>query len=214
MDNLDLTPEELELLMSLGIAPEELDQIGKQQEIADALRYMSAPEGTQAGRVYVAANPLEHIGRVAQMYQGKKMSEDLKGQREEVYDRMSRGRGKYWDIIQGNNTMAPMDRGLPEVTVPDPGELDLSGLPQYDFGGGMPSPDVGGATPPPEAPGAVPAPAAPTAGRATPPPRAPMSARQAEPWVPGEVPMEGGGWDGMRARLMALANRLRGRGSY
>jgi hypothetical protein len=41
---------------------QELDAMEKQMAQAEALR-QATPEGRNAGRVYVAANPLEHIGK-------------------------------------------------------------------------------------------------------------------------------------------------------
>ena len=42
-----------------------------QMSTAEALRDTATPEGRQTGRVYTAANPLEHIGRAANQYVGK-----------------------------------------------------------------------------------------------------------------------------------------------
>jgi hypothetical protein len=41
---------------------QEIDALEKQMAQAEALR-MATPEGRNAGRVYVAANPLEHLGK-------------------------------------------------------------------------------------------------------------------------------------------------------
>jgi hypothetical protein len=51
---------------------DEMDMLGKQRATAEALRYQDSPEGRQAGRVYVAANPLEHLGRGIQQYKAQK----------------------------------------------------------------------------------------------------------------------------------------------
>lgn len=45
-----------------------IDQLEKQLEQANALRNQPMPEGREAGRLYVAANPLEHLGTGLQKF--------------------------------------------------------------------------------------------------------------------------------------------------
>jgi hypothetical protein len=79
-----LTYEQLQALLLEGSAyGEEMSDLEKQQMMADALRMEASPEGRSAGRVYVAANPLEHIGAGIKQYQGKKQSEELAKTKEE-----------------------------------------------------------------------------------------------------------------------------------
>lgn len=66
----------------------ELGGLDEQMARAEALRNAPTPEGRQAGRVYVAANPLEHLGRgITQYRQGKRM-QDIEGKRGEIRGRI------------------------------------------------------------------------------------------------------------------------------
>jgi hypothetical protein len=57
---------------------EEMSDLERQLAKADALRSLEGgPEGRQAGRVYVAANPLEFLGKGIQQYQGRKQAQSL-----------------------------------------------------------------------------------------------------------------------------------------
>jgi hypothetical protein len=57
-----LDPRLLEAMLGTYGDQMEVSALEKQMEQAEALR-MATPEGRQAGRVYVAANPLEHLGK-------------------------------------------------------------------------------------------------------------------------------------------------------
>jgi hypothetical protein len=57
-----LDPQVLEAMLGTYGDQLEIGALEKQMEQANALR-QATPEGRQAGRVYVAANPLEHLGK-------------------------------------------------------------------------------------------------------------------------------------------------------
>lgn len=57
-----LDPAVLEAMLGTYGDQMEVDALEKQMAQAEALR-MDTPEGRQAGRTYVAANPLEHLGK-------------------------------------------------------------------------------------------------------------------------------------------------------
>ena len=69
-------PKVREFLLSTYGNKMELDALEKQAERVRALRRES-PEGREAGRVYVAANPLEHIGAAWQNYNVMKKEREL-----------------------------------------------------------------------------------------------------------------------------------------
>lgn len=74
-----MTPEEYELLMSLGGDNAQLEQdMAMQQAMAEQLR-QAMPQGQMAGRVYVAPNILQYAGKLAgdkaSMIQGNKARE-------------------------------------------------------------------------------------------------------------------------------------------
>jgi len=55
----------LDYMMEMGLLAPEEEKIARQRGMVDQLRARPTPEGRQAGRVYVAANPLEHLAGVA-----------------------------------------------------------------------------------------------------------------------------------------------------
>jgi hypothetical protein len=55
-----------------------------QQEQADALAETPAAEGRTAGRVYVAANPLEHLASAGRRIAGLRKQKKLAGEREQL----------------------------------------------------------------------------------------------------------------------------------
>jgi hypothetical protein len=55
----------LDYMMEMGMLAPEEERIARQRGLVDQLRARPTPEGRQAGRVYVAANPLEHLAGVA-----------------------------------------------------------------------------------------------------------------------------------------------------
>jgi hypothetical protein len=57
-----LDPQVLEALLGTYGDQMEVSALEKQMEQAEALR-MPTPEGRSSGRVYTAANPLEHLGK-------------------------------------------------------------------------------------------------------------------------------------------------------
>lgn len=56
----------------------EMDSLKEQMAQAQALRGTPTPEGRDSGRVYTAANPLEHIGAGIQRYRAGKEVRDLR----------------------------------------------------------------------------------------------------------------------------------------
>jgi hypothetical protein len=91
----EFTPEQLQMLMELGIIPEQLDEMQMQMKQAMALRDRGGPEGRSAGRTYVAANPMEHIGEFMQKRNAKKELEALKAQTEALRQQQATSRGMY-----------------------------------------------------------------------------------------------------------------------
>lgn len=111
MDLSNLPPELLERLKTLP--PEERERLimqltqgyegrggllNEQAARAQALRDTATPEGREAGGMYVAANPLEHLGAGLQRYKGYKDLQDvderrtgLEEDKEEALRRLMRG---------------------------------------------------------------------------------------------------------------------------
>lgn len=72
-----LDPRVLEAMLGTYGDQLEMSAQEKQLEQAQALRGMATPEGRQAGRVYVAANPLEHLGTGIQKYRAGKKAQGI-----------------------------------------------------------------------------------------------------------------------------------------
>lgn len=80
-----MTYEQLQALLLGGSTfADEMSDMEKQQAMAEALRYQDGPEGRSSGRVYTAANPLEHIGKGIQQYKAQKQMDEIAKQREEM----------------------------------------------------------------------------------------------------------------------------------
>jgi hypothetical protein len=67
----------LDSLAGVPVDQAQLLGLEEQRERANALRDTALPEGRQAGRTFVAANPLEFIGAGIKQYRGGKESERL-----------------------------------------------------------------------------------------------------------------------------------------
>jgi hypothetical protein len=67
----------LDALLQTPVDQGELTGLMEQRERANALRDTALPEGRQAGRTFVAANPLEFIGAGIKQYRGGKQSKAL-----------------------------------------------------------------------------------------------------------------------------------------
>jgi hypothetical protein len=117
--------EELERLMSLGIAPDQQALLKDQMSQAQALRNRANPEMRGNGRVMTAANPLEFVGAVMQKRQAGKDIEKLKKDQQDSLSKQAKDRALFYELMRrgGNQgiqadpanptggTMAPPTRG-------------------------------------------------------------------------------------------------------
>ena len=62
------SPEELQALLELGTVPDQVKEAARREQQARQTFAQPTPEGRQAGRIYMAANPMEHLGRGIQQY--------------------------------------------------------------------------------------------------------------------------------------------------
>ena len=129
MDELEgMTEEELQLLMELGIAPEQMDSIQRQRKTAEELRYGAGPQGRDTGRTFVAANPLEHLANGIQRYQAKKDMDRLGSEETALLGRTVEGRKTFYDMLRGKGRNSSVDPGAPNGDVPAIAERSLSEL--------------------------------------------------------------------------------------
>jgi hypothetical protein len=89
-----MSPEELEQVMASSTYPEAQGNIQLQKLLAESLRG-SSPEGRQAGRTYVAANPLEHIASLLNTQRSNRMLRDVTEQQKALVGELRRARGTY-----------------------------------------------------------------------------------------------------------------------
>jgi hypothetical protein len=99
----DVTEEELKLLMQLGIIPSQLEQAtGELEGLREDMRY-DTPEGRQAGKIYVAANPLEHLGEftsnLSAGYERKKTQALI----DELRRKQAQGRETFYNSLSGRS---------------------------------------------------------------------------------------------------------------
>jgi hypothetical protein len=85
-NRIDMGDEQLGALLATYGDTQELDQMRAQLERVNALRDAPGPEGIQAGRTYVAASPLSHIGSAVQSYRAAKKAKELEGERPDDVD--------------------------------------------------------------------------------------------------------------------------------
>lgn len=89
------TEDQIQQILSLAGLEGDQARLGEQLDLAKALRRPGAPEGRQAGNLYVASNPLEHIGDVGQYYQGNKGISNVYGEQKRVQDEQMKRRLEY-----------------------------------------------------------------------------------------------------------------------
>jgi hypothetical protein len=133
MDNFneeDLTDEEIQQLVALGIIPEQMDENARQMQMSEQLRYQAAPEGRDSGRVYTAANPMEHIGSVMEKYNAQKQIGKLGEERSGMLNQQARDRKLYYELLRGKRKSKLQSVGADGIQV---GAQDFSGvaMPKY-----------------------------------------------------------------------------------
>lgn len=92
----------IEMLMRSGMTEDELSDIDRKLMQAQALRNnaLGGAEGRQAGNVYVAANPMEHIAKLMQFYGGQKQEGELSKQRSDVLAAERKAMNPFLDAVQ------------------------------------------------------------------------------------------------------------------
>lgn len=99
MDDFEnLSDDDIQQLMALGVAPDQLDAIKEQIATAQGLRDKAAPAGRRVGpdNVYVAASPLEHIANAMQGIKAGRDIKKLRTDQQSVLAQQIRARSKYF----------------------------------------------------------------------------------------------------------------------
>lgn len=97
----DLTDEDIQALMELGVIPEQSQGLQSQMEQAQYLRNRKGPQGTDTGRVYVAANPLEHLAHALTGIKAGKELDRLRGEQQDLLSQQVAGRKLFFDKLRG-----------------------------------------------------------------------------------------------------------------
>lgn len=96
----DLDDETINQILGLGVADEKSGLLGQQYKQAQALRYGPGPEGRDSGRVYTAANPLEHLVHGIEGYRAGKDLKKLQAQQEALMNDQVAGRKAFLDALR------------------------------------------------------------------------------------------------------------------
>lgn len=89
------TEEQIKMILGLAGLEEDKGTLSTQFEMARALRNPQGPEGRQAGNVYVASNPLEHVGDVGNYYTGTRGVNAIYARQKALQDEQMKRRMEY-----------------------------------------------------------------------------------------------------------------------
>ena len=224
-DELGISYAAAERISYLPRHEQEMAILAEQMGTAEALRDTPGAKGRQAGRVYVAANPLEHLSTLVKRRQGNKEVARVNEERDAALTREEQARqaGGVAEIIARRQLIDSLRRPPPQSAAPAPQPSPPSPPPPAPGGTG----GVGGA-PAPQMPAQPPqAPVAPTAAAlrgASPEPDPRTFLAPPRPQGAAAAPMQGppeATWfdqnparRAMRDRTMGLLEALRTGGGY
>ena len=134
---LGVSYEAAEQAVYAGRYQDEMAVLDEQMAYAQGLRDTAGPEGRQAGRVYVAANPLEHLGTYLRRRRGNQEVGRVEGERTAAMDRRDQAataiaeiqaadRRAYMDALRGPREL----QGPPEPPVASPAPTVVAAQPQ------------------------------------------------------------------------------------
>jgi hypothetical protein len=114
----DLSEEEIAQLMELGALPTEQSQLASSLSQATALRNKKGPQGTDTGRVYTAASPIEHAVHAWQgIKAGKEMDSILKKQQENLL-KQTEGRTAFLKALRRKPKTIGIEEYEPQMEMP------------------------------------------------------------------------------------------------
>lgn len=96
----EMSDEEIQQLIELGIIPDKQSNLSDQLKTAERLRYGNMPQMRQAGNVSVAANPLEFLTSGIQGYRAGKDIEELRKRQEELLQQQVFGRSAFFRALR------------------------------------------------------------------------------------------------------------------
>lgn len=117
----DLTDEDIQELIRLGVIPDQQAALGGQLEQAQMLRdrSMAGPEMRGNSRIQTAANPLEFLVSGLQGYRANKDIKSLQEQQAELIRQQATGRGKYYGKLFDTQERRANQPFIQQVGMPD-----------------------------------------------------------------------------------------------
>lgn len=109
----NLSQDDLDQLMQLGIIDPQMTSMDKQMEIAQKLRDRKPPQGTDTGRVYVAASPLEHLSYALNGIKAGRDIDKLRTEQQKLLAEQVRGRSKYFSKL--NDPLQPVEPSVRKI---------------------------------------------------------------------------------------------------
>lgn len=125
-DPWNMSPEAATAIGGLAGAPEELEALNKEAALADELRNTGMPEGRNAGRVFVAANPLEFVGAGVKQYRGWKKTREVEKERDAILSRVRGQREKL--LAEAIRRLAGEKNESPINRDPKPEDMNVMGF--------------------------------------------------------------------------------------
>jgi hypothetical protein len=106
MDETELSDDDINLLISLGVMPDKSKSLDEQLATAQGLRAdaMKGPEMRGNYRVQTAANPLEFLAKGIQGYKAGKQIDDLRGQQDVLLNQQTAARQAFLRALRTGKT--------------------------------------------------------------------------------------------------------------
>lgn len=117
----ELSDEEVNMLISLGIVPDKSKSLDDQLASAQALRAdaMHGPEMRGNYRVQTAANPLEFLAKGIQGYRAGKDIKDIQGQQQDLMSQTTDARKAFFEALRRKRVEPEME----EIDELDPSKI-------------------------------------------------------------------------------------------
>ncbi len=115
----DLTEDQIAQLMELGVLPDEQKSLAEQLTQARELRNRQGPQGIDTGRIYTAANPLEHAVHAYEGIKAGKQIDELLKQQQESLMKQSEGRSAFLKALRRKPQTIEMQTFEPEMEMPE-----------------------------------------------------------------------------------------------
>jgi hypothetical protein len=114
-------PQLMSQILGLGENSGKQELVGRQMAQADAMRGTKMPEGRQAGRLFVASNPLEVLGSVGSQAVGGYMGKQAEGNQAGLLKEQTGGRKAFMEqLINALRQRSPTQTFSPDAPLSAP----------------------------------------------------------------------------------------------